>query len=208
MKKTIVVIAIAICALMLLSSFATVAAGQKVSAVFQATNKAMDPTYYVKTTGGTLVTSESGIYHVFDAHRSGKIYLKIGSDNYVGTVNVNVDYILNTVTMTTTQHYHKMAMTFLKADNQGQTVLKDASKSESVKLATLSADATFEGVNKWTLPISGVSWASGTPGVGIPAAVGVTTATLEMHGLLQGSGAFEGYVLHLEVGTDSWVQIR
>jgi hypothetical protein len=201
MKRKIVIISLL--AILMFSLFATALAGTKVSAVFQATNKAMDPTYYVKTTGGTLVTSESGIYHVFDAYRSGKIYLTIGSDIYVGKVAVNVDYILNTVTMTTTQHYHKMTMTFLAADNHGQTVLKDASKNEQVKLATLSNDATFEGVNTWTLPISGVSWTNG-----IPAAVGLTGATLEMHGLLHGTGDFEGYILHLEVGTDTWIQIR
>jgi hypothetical protein len=206
MKEKLVIVSLL--AVLMLSMFATASAVTKVPTVFQATNKAMDPVNYVRTTGGTLVISESGIYHVFDAQRSGKIYLKIGSDNYVGTVNVNVDYILNTVTMTTTQHYHKMTMTFLAADNYGQTVTKDASKQELVTLAKLSSDAAFEGVNTWTLPISGVSWSSGTPGNGIPAAIGLTGATLEMHGLLHGTGNFEGYILHLEVGTDSWIQMR
>ncbi len=173
MKKSILVMAMAMMAVvMIVTPVFAKASPQIVPAVFTPTN--------VVTTGGTKNTTPSGIIHVNNAVRTATANLKIGNVMYVGSINVDLDYIVNPIKGTTTQHYHKMTMTFQPQNG-------------------ISEEGVFTGVITWTAELGTA------PGSVIP-------TTLAMHAVLQGSGGFEGYMLHLitepPLVSNSWVLIR
>lgn len=124
MKKTVLVIAVALMAVAVLATPVLAAPAEKVPVVFVPSN--------VVTTGGAVNTTPSGIIHVNNAERTATANLKIGAVWYVGSIHVDLDYIIDPIKGTTTQHYHKITMTF--------PVQKD-----------LTEVGTFEGVLKWTV---------------------------------------------------------
>lgn len=174
MNRKFLVIAVALLALALLVTYVSpVFAATKVSVVF-------NPAQPIVTTGGTTKTTPSGIMHVKGAERTAVAKLKIGSDTYIGTIHVDLDYEVNPITMTTTQFYHKMRMTFPAQFD-------------------LEEEGVFEGVLKWTASYN-------APWVGLKSVIG---ATLSMHGVLQGSGGFEGCTLLVDLDapyvSNSWL---
>ena len=179
MNRKIRVIFVAAMAVAMLATFSTpVLAAEKVSAIFI-------PLGPVQT-GGTTNITPSGIIHVTDAERTANAKLQIGSVWYVGSIKVSLDYVVDPIKGTTTQHYHKMTITF--------PIQND-----------LIAVGVFEGVATWTASYN-------APWVGTQS---VIPTTLDMHGVLQGSGGFEGYTLHIIIepigGTlvqSGWVVIR
>jgi hypothetical protein len=115
--------------------------------------------------------------------------LKIGDITYKGTVNVNLYYIVDPNTMTTTQYYLKMTLKFTQADNP-----------------TLFKDGSFTGSCYWTAKYTSLIYIDGIP------QPKPDSTTLEMHGLLFGFDAFRSYTLHLgtvpPMVSTSWVEIR
>jgi len=126
-KKPILVIAVALMAVAMLATPVLAAPAEKVPVVFVPSN--------VVTTGGTVNTTPSGIIHVNNAERTATANLKIGSVWYRGSIHVDLDYIIDPIKGTTTQHYHKIMMTF--------PVQND-----------LTEVGTFEGVLKWTVELA------------------------------------------------------
>ncbi len=162
-EKQVKMIAVLIVALALLMMFAVVApvfAATKVSAKFTPSK--------VVTAGGTTNLTPSGIMHVMGAERTGVATLVINSITYVGTIHADLNYDVDPITLTTTQHYQKMTLTF-----PVQTGLTE--------------EGVFEGVLKWTASYN-------APWVGIQS---IIPTTMESNGVLQGSGGFEGITLHL-----------
>ncbi len=126
MKKTVLVIAVALMAVAMMATPVLAAPAEKVPIVFYPSG--------VSDKGGTINTTPSGIIHVNNAERTATANLKIGSVWYVGSIHVDLDYIIDPIKGSTTQHYHKITMTFSVAKNP-----------------SLSQEGTFEGVLKWTV---------------------------------------------------------
>ena len=112
---------------MLATFVAPVFAAEKISATFIPSA--------VSTTGGTVNLTPSGIRHVNGAVRTATATLIIGTVVYTGSVRVDLDYIVNPIKGTTTQHYHKMTMTFPVQTG-------------------LAQEGTFEGVLTWTAELA------------------------------------------------------
>ncbi len=125
MKKAVLVMTIALLAVAMLATYvAPVFAAEKVLVAFFPSG--------VDDEGGTVNTTPSGIIQVNNAERTATANLKIGSVWYRGLILVDLDYIINPIKGSTTQHYHKIMMTF--------PVQND-----------LTEVGTFEGVLKWTV---------------------------------------------------------
>lgn len=133
-------------------------------------------------TGARKVINPDGTKHVWGAVRTATAYLKIGSGPVLtGSIHVDLDFIIYP-DLTTTQHYHKMTITFLTSNNP-----------------SLTEDGVLEGVLTWKAQLTT------TPPFMDP-------ATFESHVTWQGSGAFEGYTVHMdrdpEKGTVAWALIH
>jgi hypothetical protein len=165
MKKSVIWTVTLIVVVLLVTLVAPVFAKEKVSATFS-TNK-------VKTTGGTTVTTPSGVVHVWGAIRTANATVTYGSNLITnGSVTVDVDYIVDPMKETTTQHYHKM------------TIIFPVQKG-------LSSVGTFEGVLTWT--------ASYTPPY---TPTSIISSTQDTHAVLHGSGSLDGYMLFLDKDPD------